>query len=40
MYPDYLEMHRHLIESEKNKGIQARINYKAKRTKSKRKKRR
>lgn len=40
MYPDYLEMSRQVIEFEKNKGIQARINYKAKRTKSKRKKRR
>lgn len=40
MYPDYLKMHRQLIESEKNKGIQARINYKAHKTKPNRKKRR
>lgn len=40
MYPDYLEMSRQLIEMEKNKGIQARINYKAKRTKPKKKKKR
>jgi hypothetical protein len=40
MFPNYLEMHRQLLENEKNKGIQARINFKAKKTKPKRKKKR
>lgn len=37
MYFDYFEMSRQLRKMENNKGIQARINYKAKRTKSKKK---